>query len=367
MWNLLSDLRRLFVEFNILQQLEDAISDQSEDSPAADSQGKKLVLKNLTVLSNKKRTVQVGDRKLKFSADKSTKLLKATVKSSELTSALHLISHSQDEIKCLPFAFIKQSGIQRGFSYIIHYCLPAWLQETCSSEYDVFKERRIISDQDNGIKKALDVLEAQYDVLIESFACSKHIKRDLFKCTIAKHRRVMKNNVSGSYLNLIPKCTYNLISNTQDCARGLQLYNSVTPMLDIVTSNHCEILNAGMDAFRRLNPTNLIIEVLLMQCEKVKITESVTFDWNKMRQIGDEDEMNDTSDPDDDGRTGRYRDTQNYGSLLYSTNFITSSCLNSKETSVIVNRSLPGTQMTTHKHSVSWDCDLVLQELSKVL
>ncbi|CEP22960.1 unnamed protein product [Cyberlindnera jadinii] len=100
MWNLLSDLRRLFVEFNILQQLEDAISDQSEDSPAADSQGKKLVLKNLTVLSNKKRTVQVGDRKLNFSADKSTKWLKATVKSSELTSALHLISHSQDEIKC---------------------------------------------------------------------------------------------------------------------------------------------------------------------------------------------------------------------------------------------------------------------------
>ncbi|CEP22959.1 hypothetical protein BN1211_3434 [Cyberlindnera jadinii] len=248
----------------------------------------------------------------------------------------------------------------------------------------------IISDQDNGIKKALDVLEAQYDVLIESFACSKHVETNLFLYTIVKLRRVMQHRVFWLIFESDPEkvppiqermkgpfferhktdkvnSTYNLISNTQDCARGLQLYNSVTPMLDIVTSNHCEILNAGMDAFRRLNPTNLIIEVLLMQCEKVKITESVTFDWNKMRQIGDEDEMNDTSDPDDDGRTGRYRDTQNYGSLLYSTNFITSSCLNSKETSVIVNRSLPGTQMTTHKHSVSWDCDLVLQELSKVL
>ena len=76
-------MRRRFVEFNIIQQLEDAISDQSEDSLAADSQGEMLVLNNLTALFNM-RTAQVGDKKLKASADKSTKLLKAIVKYSEL-------------------------------------------------------------------------------------------------------------------------------------------------------------------------------------------------------------------------------------------------------------------------------------------
>ena len=76
-------MRRRFVEFNIIQQLEDAISDQSEDSLAADSQGEMLVLNNLTALFHM-RTAQVGDKKLKASADKSTKLLKAIVKYSEL-------------------------------------------------------------------------------------------------------------------------------------------------------------------------------------------------------------------------------------------------------------------------------------------
>ncbi|ODV75066.1 uncharacterized protein CYBJADRAFT_166824 [Cyberlindnera jadinii NRRL Y-1542] len=40
--------------------------------------------------------------------------------------------------------------------------------------------------------------------------------------------------------------TYNLIINTQDCARGLQLCNSVTPKFDIMSSKHCEVSYAEM-------------------------------------------------------------------------------------------------------------------------
>ena len=120
----------------------------------------------------------------------------------------------------------------------------------------------------------------------------------------------------------------------QDCARGLQLYNSVTPMLDIVTSNRCEILNAEMYA------------------------ESMTFDWNTVEQAsGNDAEVNDASVSDDMSDSVDDEEEPedagmltNHGSLLYSTNFITS-CLNSKETRIIVNRRPPVTQMTTHKRS----------------
>lgn len=338
-----------------LQQLEDANSDHPEDGPAADSQGEKLVLNNLTVLSNKKRPAQAGDKKLKFNTEKATKLLKVTVKSSKLTSsALDLISYSQDEVKCVYFSnsmddelyeslvptlsldachlsLYNSQGYKEDFltSYTIvgqagskglvplsmilsknAECGLEWftflytffkknggshwkkLRESMQLHNDSITEEsipplQIISDQDKGIKKALDMLRTRCGVPIESFACSKHVERNLFKYTIARHRRVMQHNFFQLIFESDPEkvpliqeamkgvfferhkrdtvnSTYNLITNTQDCARGLQLYNSVTPRFDIMTSNHCEILNAEMFAFRRLNPTNIIVEVLSM-------------------------------------------------------------------------------------------------------
>ena len=455
-----------------LQQLEDANSDHPEDGPAADSQGEKLVLNNLTVLSNKKRPAQAGDKKLKFNTEKATKLLKVTVKSSKLTSsALDLISYSQDEVKCVYFSnsmddelyeslvptlsldachlsLYNSQGYKEDFltSYTIvgqagskglvplsmilsknAECGLEWftflytffkknggshwkkLRESMQLHNDSITEEsipplQIISDQDKGIKKALDMLRTRCGVPIESFACSKHVERNLFKYTIARHRRVMQHNFFQLIFESDPEkvpliqeamkgvfferhkrdtvnSTYNLITNTQDCARGLQLYNSVTPRFDIMKSNHCEILNAEMFAFRRLNPTNLIVEVLSMQCDKVKFAESMTFDWNTVRQMPQyDDEMNDASDfddgsdPDDASNFADEEDEPehaeiltNYGYFLYSTTIITSCCLNSKETSVTVDESSPGTKVTTHKHSVSWDCGLSLRDLLKVL
>ncbi|ODV73381.1 uncharacterized protein CYBJADRAFT_173380 [Cyberlindnera jadinii NRRL Y-1542] len=150
---------------------------------------------------------------------------------------------------------------------------------------------QIISDQHKGIKKALGMLRTWCNVPIESFACSKNVERNLFKYTTSKHRKVMQYSffqlifepdpkkvpvvqeaIKGSFFDRHTKetvnSTYNLITDTQDCARGLQLYNSVTLRFDIMTSNQCEILNAEMFAFRLLNPTNLTSEVLLMQCDK---------------------------------------------------------------------------------------------------
>lgn len=85
--------------------MEDSISDQSEDSSAANSQGEKMVLNNLAVPSNKRSTTREGDKKINFNPDKATGLLKAAVNISELTSsAFHLISLSQDEIKYIYFS-----------------------------------------------------------------------------------------------------------------------------------------------------------------------------------------------------------------------------------------------------------------------
>ena len=442
-----------------LQQLEDANSDHPENGPVADSQGERSALNNLTVLSNKKRSAQACDKKLNFNPDKATKMLKAAVKSSELTAAFDLISYSQHEVKCIYFSnsiddefyesivptlsldacnlsLYKSQGCKDDFLTLYTIvgqagskglvplgmmlsknaeCALEWftflytffkknggshwkkLRESMQLHDDSITEEsipplHIISDQDKGIEKALDMLRTRCDVPIESFACSKHVQRNLSKYTIAKHRSAMQHNffrlifesdpakvpliqeaMKGGFFERNKRekvnSTYNLITDTQDCARGLQLYNSVTPRFDIMTSNHCEILNAEMYAFRRLNPTNFITEALSVQRDKVKIAESMTCDWKTMRQMnGNYNEMNDTSDSvDEEEEPEDVGMLTNYGSLLYSTTIITSSCLNSKETSVTVHESSPGTQMKTHEHSVSWDCDLSVYELLKVL
>ncbi|CEP24333.1 unnamed protein product [Cyberlindnera jadinii] len=455
-----------------LQQLEGAISDQSDDSPAADSQGEKLVLNNLRAFSNNKRTTHAGDKKLKFNTDKAKKLLETLANSSELSSPVFdLLSYSQDEIKCVYFSnsiddefyesliptlsldacHLSLNNSQRykddfrtlytivgqaGSKGLVPLGMMLSKNAECGLEwftflYTFFKKNggshwkklreslrlhddsiteesipplQIISEQDKGIKKALDMLRTRCGVPIESFACSKHVQRNLSKYTIAKHRRVMQHNFFQLIFESDPEkippiqetmrggfferhkretvnSTYNLITNMYECARGLQLYNLVTPRFDIMTSNHCEILNAEIYAFRRLNPINLIVKVLSIQCDKVKFAESMTFDWNTVRQMPQyDDEMNDASDFDDGNDSDdasdfvdeedepEYTETlTNYGYFLYSTTIITSSCLNSKETSVTVDESSPETQMTTHKHSVSWDCGLSLRDLLAVL
>ncbi|CEP22324.1 unnamed protein product [Cyberlindnera jadinii] len=261
------------VQDEFLQHLKDANSDHPEDGPAPDSRGEKSVLNNLTVLYNKKRPAQAGDKRLNLSVDKATKMLKAAVKSSELTfSALNLISHSQDEIKCIYFSnsidgqfyeslvptlsldachlsLYNSQGYKEDFRTLYTIvgqagskglvplgmmlsknaeCGLEWftflytflkkndgshwkkLRESLQLHNDSITEEsipplQIISDQDKGIKKALNMLRPRCGVPIESFACSKHVERNLFKYTIAKHRSAMQHNLFRLILNLIPQ------------------------------------------------------------------------------------------------------------------------------------------------------------------
>ena len=271
------------------------------------------------------------------------------------------------------------------------------LRESMQLQDDIITEGstpglQIISDQHKGIKKAMGMLRIQCDVPIESFACSKIVERNLFKYTTELHRKAMKYSFFQLIFESDPKkfpviqeammwvfferhkrettnSTYNPIISMKDCSRGLEFYNSVTPRFEIMTPNHCEILNAEMFAFGLLNPTNLIIKVLLMQGDKMKIIEFMTFDLNTVRQLTENhEEINDVSDSVDEEQEPEYVEMlTNYSSLLCSTNMIISSCLNSQETSGTVDRKSTGTGVKHYKHSVLWDCDSSLQELFKVL
>ena len=42
---------------------------------------------------------------------------------------------------------------------------------------------QVISDQDKGIKKALEALQTKCDIPIGNFVCSKHVERNLSKYT----------------------------------------------------------------------------------------------------------------------------------------------------------------------------------------
>lgn len=243
---------------------------------------------------------------------------------------------------------------------------------------------QVISDQDKGIKKALEALQTKCDIPIGNFVCSKHVERNLSKYTKVKSRKEMQQGffclifeADQTKLPIIQESlkshfyeknknsknsTFNLITNTEERVKGLQLYNSTTPRFDIMTSNHCEILNAEMCSFRRFNPTYLIVETLSMQSEKVQIAESMIFLRNvitrQRRRLPKDKEREDDSDR---------QILTNYGSFLYSTTLITASCLNRQEAGVTIDKSSSTTETKTYKYNVSWDCDISVSKLMEVL
>lgn len=96
-----------------------------------------------------------------------------------------------------------------------------------------------------------------------------------------------------------------------------------------------------------------------MQCDKVKVTESVSLYWKKVKQTA--------GNVDEEEEPEGVETLTSYGPLLYSTTITTHSCLNSEEASVIVDSNSPRTGMKIHKHSVSQGCGLSLDGLLKVL